>query len=122
MSYPEKTGITFDGKISQVIDGDTVEVEVVRRVRVRVRDCWAAETRSTDPVEKAKGVAAKKFASELFLGRRVRVSVVTDGDEDLGDGLSFGRVVADVWTDTGESFAETMISAGHATETKQDLK
>ena len=38
-------GWTTRGVISRVIDGDTVEVEITRKIVVRLRDCWAPEKR-----------------------------------------------------------------------------
>ena len=113
---PPEPGIVLDGTIVNVVDGDTVDIEFKRRVRVRLRDCWAPETRTTDPVEKQRGLAAKHFVMG-WEGQPARLVVNTDGDEDWGDGLSFGRAVGDVWVH-GYNIAPRIIQAGHATKTK----
>lgn len=119
-----KTGVVVSGVVTKVIDGDTLEVEVTRRIRVRVKDCWSPEKRKTDhPSEKELGQMATHDMKSLAGGIRVRVAAVTDGDQDLGDGLSFGRVVADVFRERdGKSLADLMINKGHSFRTKQELE
>ena len=119
-----ETGIVISGVVTKVIDGDTLEVEVTRRVRVRVKDCWSPEKRKTDhPSEKELGQMATHQMMSLAGGTKVRVAAVTDGDQDLGDGLSFGRVVADVFRERdGKSLAELMIEGGFAFATKAELE
>ena len=47
-------GFTTKATVVRVIDGDTVDVSITRRLRVRLQDCWAPETRTRDIVEKQK--------------------------------------------------------------------
>ena len=121
---PPPTGIVIDGKICDVIDGDTVEVEFTRRIRVRLRDCWAHETRTRNRREKRLGLAAKTFVMQ-YNGKPVRLVVVTDGDEDIGDSLTFGRIVGDLIlnpaTERPTDLAAEVIKAGHAYKTKDEL-
>ena len=117
---PPEPGVVVDGSIVRAIDGDTLELEFVRRVRVRLVDCWAAESRTSDGDEKRVGLEAKEFATR-YEGSKCRLVVRTDGDEDIGDGLTFGRVVGDVFVN-GESVAAAIVAAGHAFRTKQELE
>jgi len=41
-------GWTTRASIERVIDGDTLDVTICRRVRVRLLDCWAPELRTRD--------------------------------------------------------------------------
>ena len=42
MQQPQE-GFTTKAKVTRVIDGDTVDVEITRKVRLRLKDCWAPE-------------------------------------------------------------------------------
>ena len=117
---PPEPGVVVDGSIVRAIDGDTLELEFVRRVRVRLVDCWAAESRTSDVAEKRVGLEAKEFAKR-YEGSECRLVVRTDGHDDLGDGLTFGRVLGDVFVN-GESVAAAIVAAGHAFRTKQELE
>lgn len=114
---PPKPSITFRGRIAKVIDGDTIEIEVVRRVRVRIRDCWAPETRTRDLDEKQRGLAAKAFLESIAFRQHAIVHVPMPSDR-FGDATSMGRVIGDVWIGD-DSIADVMIAAGHATRTKK---
>ena len=52
-------GFTTKAKVVNVVDGDTVDVVIERRGRVRLQDCWCPENRTRDIVEKKKGIAAR---------------------------------------------------------------
>ncbi len=112
-------------RVSRVLDGDTIEVEVVRRVRVRVVRCFSAETRTKNHVEKREGLRAKKVAKQLLpVGSPVVLQMQSDGDLDFFDDTTFGRCLGDVWRTDGHglSFGELMKTAGHAFETQKDLQ
>ena len=73
-------GWTTRGVISRVIDGDTVEVEITRKIVVRLRDCWAPEKR-LDPslpeidrnAAKLRGVASAVHLQSLAEGQACTV-------------------------------------------------
>ena len=65
MQQPPK-GITTDVKLIKVVDGDTVDVEITRKVRVRLLDCYAPETRTRDAAEKVKGFESKKYLHNML--------------------------------------------------------
>lgn len=115
----EGFGITFPAKIVRVLDGDTVEVEIRRVVRIRLLDCWAAETRTTDLQEKKKGLEAKEYLKELSLNKDAVISVPIEADGKFGDSMSMGRVLGKVRIKEGD-LSEIMVEKGYAFKTKKD--
>lgn len=120
MSLPTKCpplGATVRAKIERVIDGDTVVV-TVRDITAAVRllDCWAPE-RGTE-AGKAAREAMEAIASP---GTPCRVSIPTGDANDLGDILTFGRVLGQIWlaSDLDMSLGAHMVALGHATREKQ---
>ena len=121
-------GLTLLGRVVEVHDGDTVTVEVTTRMRVRLIDCWAPEVMTDRRVPAAEQAAAKAAgnASREYLQQMVskspncRLHIPRTGD-DIGDVTSMGRVLGKVWLadDATRSVSERMVSAGHATKTKQ---
>ena len=127
MTIPTPQIVLGSCKLARVIDGDTVEVEVSRKIRVRFRDCWAPEKRKTaHTCEKALGVESAELLSMIAAeGAPCVLQIASDGDQDAGDGLTFGRVVGDVYLTDGasnESLGARMINAGLAYPTKQELE
>jgi len=120
---------TTRAKVLRVIDGDTLEVEIRRTVRVRMLGCWAPESRQ-DPrlpesrrlAEKAKGQAAKQSLISLANGREVIVSVPLSDDGDVAKSMTMGRVLGHVWlVDHPEkSLSVQQVEAGHATTEKPE--
>ena len=128
MTRPQPGLVLGSCTITEVVDGDTVEVEIRRRVRVRITDCWGPEKKRTShPTEKARGLEAKAKAEQLFpVGSPVTLKVDSDGDCDLGDQITFGRCLGDLWRDDnpedGASFGEHMNASGHTFRTKAELE
>ncbi|MEQ9406891.1 MAG: thermonuclease family protein [Fuerstiella sp.] len=123
MPLPEPQIVIPKCTVSDVIDGDTVELELRRKVRVRLKDVWAPESRMTrHPSEKALGLQAKDILHWIAMGEECVLRVTPDGDEDLGDGLTFGRVVGEVHLKSELSLNEFMIASGQAFRTKQELE
>jgi len=107
-------GWTTHATVSRVIDGDTVEVDINRRLVIRLKDCWAPENR-TD-IGKAATKALEEF---LAPGDNVRVHIDGSDRDMVGDILTFSRFVGDVWRpDTGLSASEMQVASGHAYPTK----
>lgn len=119
-------GLTLDGRVINIVDGDTIDVETRVVYRIRLLDCWAPESRTTDPVEKARGLQSKQRMLDLADGRSVRVFVPIDSG-DLSDLLTLGRVLGHVWPldDTGRpqlvSLSARMVAEGYATAAKQPI-
>jgi len=115
-------GLTVDAIVVRVIDGDSIVCESRMRYQVRLLNCWAPETRTKDEDTKRRGLRSRAGLVALIDGRPVRVHI--PGGLDLGDSLTFGRVLANVWRlDDGqpaaESLSEQMVRAGLATNTKR---
>lgn len=121
-------GWTTDGRVSRVLDGDTIEVEVTRKFVVRLRDCWAPEMESIEQrrqwglrnMPPASGAAAHWNMKTLAEGYAVRLHVVGSPDGDFRDSTSMGRVIGDVYLlKDNTNLAAAQVAAGHATKEKQ---
>lgn len=124
---PPTPGITIGGgKVHKIIDGDTVDVAFTRIVRVRFLNSWAPESHEVrkHPSEKGFGLKAKAYLESIApIGTTVTLDVATDGDDDIGDGLTFGRVVGDLWPEgKSRNLSVEMILSGHNYETKKQLE
>lgn len=123
---PPKPGIVLGNcQIIRVLDGDTVEVAITRKVHIRLLDCWAPEVHQTKhPNEKRLGINAKNHAELLVKhkGAACVLEVPSDGDEDLGDGLTFGRVLGNVWFEDGTCLNVQMVQDGLCYLTKAELE
>jgi len=120
-------GLKFPARVLRVLDGDTIEVEVRRTIRLRLLDCWAPETRTTDLEEKARGILAKRLMMELAGDADVSVEVPIDEQGKFGDSMTFGRVLARVtlddppeWTFGKSDLSEIMVESGHATKEREE--
>lgn len=116
-SKPEPA-IVLPGHVTGIVDGDTLDVRLELHTRVRLVDCWAPETRTTNQAEKVRGQAAAKHLTQLAAGKPATVTVPIQPGSGVGDLFSFGRLLARVQVD-GTDLSQAMIDAGHATETKQ---
>lgn len=123
---PER-GLSFDGDVVRVIDGDTLIVRTEVEYRVRLLDCWAPETRTRNDVEKVKGLESKARMEELSDGRRVRVFIPIQS-KDLSQAMTLGRVLGRVWRidETGQpehaDLSSVMVQEGLATATKEPVR
>ena len=107
-------------KVVSVYDGDTLTIEVTRRMRVRLLDCWCPEIRTRDKEEKERGLAAKAHLSKLLPEGSEVVLQIPSGT-DLGKSFTFGRVLGNIWADKDavSSVSEQMVDSGHATAAKK---
>lgn len=124
MPVPDSQIVIKSCRIGRVVDGDTIDVEITRTVRVRLADSWSPETRETSHAsEKVQGLKAKEALEHLApAGTECALQVMTDGDNDVGDGLTFGRVVGVVWIDGKIPLNEQMVLAGYNFATKAELE
>jgi endonuclease YncB( thermonuclease family) len=119
-------GWISNAHVIRVIDGDTVELAVTRKVRVRLRNCWAPEL---EPIEQrrkwavlkdipeASGMASHLHLKELAEGYQVRVFVAGSPDDEFSDVTSMGRLVGDVYLlKDNTNLAAAQVAAGHATK------
>lgn len=113
-------GITARCSVVNVVDGDTLDIELRVPMRIRLLDCWAPESRTTDPVEKAKGLAAKKALVELTEHRvHGQVFIPTGTASSIKDVLTLDRLLGKVWMD-GQNFdlSTAQVIEGYASTTK----
>ncbi len=106
-------------RIVEVYDGDTITVEITRRVRVRLLDCWAPEVKTTDATEKARGIASRDHLRAAVENCDATLFVPGSDRDMLGDEWTMGRVLGHVWLEGDkESLSEFQVKAGHATREK----
>jgi endonuclease YncB( thermonuclease family) len=98
------------------VDGDTVDVEIKRVVRIRLLQCWAPESRSTDPAVKKLGLASKANLQKLAPpGTPVVCHFPALGGEKLSESLSLDRVLGHVWpVDSKASLSQQQVEGGFA--------
>lgn len=116
-------GITTAARVVRVIDGDTVDVEIHRTVRVRLCDCWAPETRTRDAEEKSAGLASKEFLQEYCPeGTETTLFIPAAAGGVIEKAFSMGRVLGYLWVRDGDprDVSQRQRDAGHATATKAD--
>lgn len=132
MTQQPPAGWTTPAKIVDIHDGDTVTVEITRRVQVRLLDCWAPESRIDPRVEpehreaaKTAGIAARRYLrvmaedTQQGLGIQCVLHIPADSG-NLSDILTLDRVIGRIWLpdDTTRDVSERMVAAGHATPRK----
>lgn len=105
--------------IVRVIDGDTVDVDIdlgfdvwLKDQRIRINGIDAPESRTSDPVEKIFGLAAKAKVEELLSPVMVlRTIIDRDGSDAKG---KFGRILGDFILGNGRSIGEILVEEGYA--------
>lgn len=112
-------GITLPVKVVGVVDGDTLEVAVDWRIRVRLLDCWAPELKKGTEAEKKAGFKAKLDLAALAVGKPATLFVPTDKASRVGDVFTFDRILGHVWTDGDpQTLSAHQVSARNASTTK----
>jgi len=112
-------GLTVSGRIVRVIDGDTVEFEITRRIHVRLLDCWAPESRTRDLREKKRGLFAKAHMQKLVeCCSEATLFIPACSRGDLSGLFTMGRVLGQLWRKGDEqSLAQLQVLAGAASQT-----
>lgn len=83
----------FDGKVTSVLDGDTIEVlKDGKAIRIRLNGIDSPEK------SQAYGMKAKEFTSDMLFGKTVRVF----GKEND----RYGRLIADIYIDAANTSGE----------------
>lgn len=112
-------GLTAKAKIIHVVDGDTVDLELRIDARIRLLDCYAPESRTTDPEEKKKGLAAKANMELLCQGETGIVHIPFTHAQSLADVLTLDRILGKVWMDNSDTdLSSQQVSDGYASSTK----
>lgn len=106
---------TYKVKIERVVDGDTVDVlidlgfKIYISKRVRMYGINAAETRTKDLTEKAKGLVAKTWLETKLQDKTVNLQTEKDSTG------KYGRVLGTLFVQ-GENINEEMIKLKLASE------
>lgn len=115
-----QTGLVTKCTLDRWLDGDTAEVEITRKVRVRLLDCWAPEIHG---VEKSFGVKSKEFLETAYpKGTFLYLRIPTDGSGELSDLFTFGRVLGKLYDQDGNIIAEQLQERNLAFATKEELR
>ncbi len=123
---PPKPSWTTKAVVTNIVDGDTIDVEIRRTIRVRLIDCWAPETHMDDRLpkeqqaaEKKAGLKSKEALKELCLGESVIVQIPTS--ENLLKATTMSRALGNVWLEGDEeSLSEKQVRSGNATKSKRE--
>ena len=112
-------------KIIKVVDGDTVDVEIKKTVRIRLLDCWAPESimvLPTNPtpaeledakINKKRGQDSKEHLKLLAEGKTGTVFIL--GSDNFKDISTLGRLLGHVWVDGDPlSLSQHQVKDGHA--------
>ena len=107
-------------KIRKVVDGDTVDIDIdlgfgiwLNDERVRIMGIDTPESRTSDPIEKIFGMAAKEWVQHLLSNESVLISKVKgDGNEEMRG--KFGRILGDFRLGDGDTLTSKLMAEGHA--------
>ena len=105
----------YKAKCERVVDGDTIDANIDlgfdtwKKTRIRLVGINAAESRTRDLEEKAKGLAAKAFVKDILLKHSNEFILHSQG---VG---KYGRCLGEIFLgDT--NLNELLITEGHAVE------
>ncbi len=107
---PPQPQLVLPGRVVRVVDGDTLDVEVTLRVRVRLLDCWAPEVRTE------QGKKAAQRMRELVKDGKCRLVVPLPADGELRRCFTFGRVLGRVYCggqDVGRQLVREGLASSH---------
>lgn len=124
---PEPRIVIGSCKFVRAKDADTYVISVTRLITVRANDCWAPETHNTRQHVSEKTLGLEALASLQTVvspGDACRLEVLPDGDEHVGDSLTFGRVVGSVYLESGDgrSLGQITNDTGLTFATKAELE
>jgi micrococcal nuclease len=108
----------YNAEVKKIVDGDTFDVvidlgfDTLRKGRVRLYGVNTPESRTTNLEEKKMGLAAKEFTDQWITaaGHKIKIETILDKNE------KYGRILARVWNETGESLNEAIVKSGLARE------
>ena len=109
-----RPGYTTPAHVVRVLDGDTIEVQIVKTIHVRLLDCWAPEVKGPS---KQQGAESKASLQALLGDGKIMLEVPTEENGELAHLFTFGRVLGRIWSG-GIDVAAAMVAAGKATKTK----
>lgn len=108
----------YDVTVIRVVDGDTVDVDIdlgfgicLKDERVRIMGIDTPESRTSDPVEKLFGLAAKNRLYQLLEKDAKLITTEDKNGEDMKG--KFGRILGDFRAADGRLVTEILIEEGH---------
>jgi len=121
----------YDVVVVNVVDGDTVDVDIdlgfgvtLRDERVRIMGIDTEESRTRDRVEDLFGEAAKARVNELMSKGAKLITTEDKAGEDMKG--KFGRILGDFRLPSGKTLTETLIEEHLAVpyhgQSKDDIK
>jgi len=109
----------YDVTVINIVDGDTVDVDIdlgfgvtLRDERVRVMGIDTEESRTRDKVEDLFGEAAKSRVKELMSEGAKLITTEDRHGEDMKG--KFGRILGDFRLPSGKTLTDTLVEEGHA--------
>ena len=110
MSKDLEPGLMLPVTFVRAVDGDTIEVEIRRTFKIRLRDIDVAEKNTV------KGAEAKAFVGGLMSeDEDVLAFIPTNNPDKLMDITSFERIVGDLYV-SGELLQDTLREEGYGNE------
>jgi len=109
----------YDVRVINVVDGDTVDVDIdlgfgveLKDERVRIVGIDTEESRTSDKVEDLFGELAKSRVKELMKKGGKLITTEDKAGEDMKG--KFGRILGDFRLPNGKTLTETLIEEHHA--------
>jgi micrococcal nuclease len=106
---------TYNAVVERVIDGDTIDALIDlgfntwKKIRIRLYGIDAWESRTRDPEEKVKGLAAKNRLIELLEANDNKFTIVSHGTG------KYGRCLGEIFIDLDtQSINNILLKEGHA--------
>lgn len=114
-----EAGFATEGRIVKVIDGDTVDVEIRRIVRVRLSHPNKDKLDFNAPEKNTpKGRTALLYLYNLALNSPITVFFPAKSPEILLDNTSFNRIIGEIWLN-GKRLTQMMLDDGYAKLSKR---
>lgn len=115
-------GICSPAVVTRRVNAALIDVEVERLVRVRMRDCWACETRTRCDVEKRMGLTSKAHLADLCpVGTSLVLYVPASTRGVIASVLTLDRVLGWLWRHgEAKDLSQRQREAGHAWATKDE--
>ena len=116
---------TYRCKLIKVVDGDTVDVDIdlgfgvwLQKQRIRLYGIDTPESRTSDPIEKIYGNAAKEFLIKWTSSGELSIKTHKDAKG------KFGRILGEIWcfyTNINEKLIEENHAVRYHGQSKEEI-